>query len=89
MGGRPLELSRFFDSIKDGELWVQRHRSIDSMSPVSLMVEARPGKRGMFFNPVSDAVVTRDKPLGIALSATRKKKIVQLYAAERQEPVCV
>jgi hypothetical protein len=89
MGGRPLELSRFFDSIKDGELWVQRHRSIDSMSPVSLMVEARPGKRGMFFNPVSDAVVTRDKPLGIALSAMRKKKTVQLYAAERQEPVCV
>ena len=89
MGGRPLELSRFFDSIKDGELWVQRHRSIDSMSPVSLMVEARPGKRGMFFNPVSDAVVTRDKPLGVALSAMRKKKTVQLYAVERQEPVCV
>ena len=89
MGGRPLELSKFFDSVKEGEHWVQRHRSIDSMSPVSLLVEARPGKRGMFFNPVSDAVVTRDKPLGIALSAMRNKKAVQLQAADRQEPVCV
>lgn len=89
MGGRPVELSRFFDSVKEGELWVQRHRSIDPMSPVSLMVEARPGKRGTFFNPVSDAVASRDQPLGIALSAMRKKKTVQLYAAERQEPVCV
>jgi hypothetical protein len=43
----------------------------------------------MFFNPVSDAVVTRDKPLGIALSAMRNKKAVQLQAADRQEPVCV
>jgi DNA polymerase III alpha subunit len=89
MGGRPLELSKLFDSVKEGEHWVQRHRSIDSMSPVSLLVEARPGKRGMFFNPVSDAVVTRDKPLGIALSAMRNKKAVQLQAADRQEPVCV
>jgi DNA polymerase III alpha subunit len=89
MGGRPLELSKFFDSVKEGEHWVQRHRSIDSMSPVSLLVEARPGKRGMFFNPVSDAVVTRDKPLGIALGAMRKKKAVQLQEADRQKPVCV
>jgi hypothetical protein len=59
------------------------------MSPVSLLVEARPGKRGMFFNPVSDAVVTRDKPLGIALSAMREKKAVQLQAADQQKPVCV
>jgi hypothetical protein len=89
MGGRPLELSRFFDSVQEGEHWVQRHRSIDAMSPVSLLVEARPGKRGMFFNPVSDAAVTRDEPLAIALSAARKKKTVQLQAADRQEPVCV
>jgi DNA polymerase III alpha subunit len=89
MGGRPVELSRFFDSVKEGELWVQRHRSIDPMSPVSLLVEARPGKRGMFFNPVSDAMVSRDKPLDVALSAMRKNKTVQLLAANRQEPVCV
>jgi DNA polymerase III alpha subunit len=89
MGGRPLELSRFFDSVQEGEHWVQRHRSIDAMSPVSLLVEARPGKRGMFFNPVSDAAVTRDEPLAIALSAARKKKTVQLQAADLQEPVCV
>ena len=89
MGGRPVELSKFFDSVKEGELWVQRHRLIDSLSPVSLLVEARPGKKGMFFNPVSDAVVSSDKPLGIALSAMRKNKSVQLHAADRQEPVCV
>ena len=59
------------------------------MSPVSLLVEARPGKRGMFFNPVSDAAVTRDEPLAIALSAARKKKPSKLQAADRQEPVCV
>jgi hypothetical protein len=67
-----VELSKLFDSVKEGELWVQRHRSIDALSPVSLLVEARSGNKGVFFNPVGDAVVTADKPLGAALSTMLK-----------------
>jgi DNA polymerase III alpha subunit len=89
LGGRPVELSKLFDSVKEGELWVQRHRSIDPLSPVFLLVEARSGNKGVFFNPVGDAVVTADKPLGAALSTMLKNKCVHLHAATRQEAVYV
>ena len=89
LGGRPVELSKLFGSVKEGEIWVQRHRSIDPLSPVSLLVEARSGKKEVFFNPVGDAVVTGDKPLGAALSTMLKNKCVHLHAAARREAVCV
>ena len=88
LGGRPVELSKLFDSVREGELWVQRHRSIDPLSPVSFLVEARVGNKGVFFNPAGDAVVTGEKPLGAALSTMRKNKFVHLHSSPSGRQRC-
>jgi DNA polymerase III alpha subunit len=89
LGARPVDLSTFFASVRDAEVWVQRHRAIDSLARVSLLVEAREAKGRLFFNVVGDAVIAKeDKSFEDALSMMRKHKSAQLHGAPQRAAVC-